>query len=94
MAANWRLWIMLRFARCRDGGAYEAGVDAPPPFFSQVFILKVVKAACFHTLLQVLILKVVMPRRMDRMQSSKRDSGEWRPRRENKKRQRDAGATV
>jgi hypothetical protein len=31
----------------------------PSPPFSQVFILKVVKALCFDTLLQVLILKVV-----------------------------------
>jgi hypothetical protein len=30
----------------------------PPPGFSQVFILKVVKVICFDTLLQVLILKV------------------------------------
>jgi len=32
---------------------------APPPVFSQVFILKVVKVLCFDTLLQVFILKVV-----------------------------------
>jgi hypothetical protein len=31
----------------------------PPPLFSQVFILKELKVVCFHTLLQVLILKVV-----------------------------------
>ena len=30
-----------------------------PPFFSQVFILKVVKVLCFDTLLQVLILNVL-----------------------------------
>src|SRR6266436_6973010 len=29
----------------------------PPPGFSQVFILKGLKVACFHTLLQVFILK-------------------------------------
>jgi hypothetical protein len=29
---------------------------APPPGFSQVFILKVVKVLCFDTLLQVFIL--------------------------------------
>jgi hypothetical protein len=32
---------------------------APSPYFSQVFILKVVKVLCFDTLLQVFILKVV-----------------------------------
>ena len=31
----------------------------PSPGFSQVFILKVLKVACFHTLLQVFILKLV-----------------------------------
>src|SRR5258708_13832643 len=31
----------------------------PPPGFSQVLILKVVKVLCFDTLLQVLILKAV-----------------------------------
>src|SRR6267142_2377810 len=31
----------------------------PPPYFSQVFILKGVKVLCFDTLLQVFILKVV-----------------------------------
>src|SRR5712671_3311899 len=31
----------------------------PPPGFSQVFILKVVKVLCFDTLLQVFILKAV-----------------------------------
>src|SRR5882762_3457259 len=34
-------------------------VKHPPPGFSQVFILKVLKVACFDTLLQVFILKVV-----------------------------------
>jgi len=33
--------------------------DPLPLGFSQVLILKVVKVLCFHTLLQVLILKVV-----------------------------------
>ena len=32
---------------------------APSPYFSQVFILKIVKVLCFDTLLQVFILKVV-----------------------------------
>jgi hypothetical protein len=31
----------------------------PPPVFSQVLILKVVKVVCFDTLLQVLILKTL-----------------------------------
>lgn len=31
------------------------------PGFSQVFILKVLKVVCFHTLLQVFILKVLTP---------------------------------
>ena len=31
----------------------------PPPFFSQVLILKVVKVLCFDALLQVLILNAV-----------------------------------
>src|SRR6266404_7037413 len=34
-----------------------AGLPTPPPVFSQVFILKVVKVLCFDTLLQVFILK-------------------------------------
>ena len=34
---------------------------APSPYFSQVFILKIVKVLCFDTLLQVFILKVVSP---------------------------------
>jgi len=33
--------------------------NPPPPCFSQVLILKVVKVLCFDTLLQVFILKVV-----------------------------------
>src|SRR5882762_7985537 len=33
--------------------------DPLPPGFSQVFILNVLKVACFHTLLQVFILKVL-----------------------------------
>jgi hypothetical protein len=37
----------------------------PPPYFSQVFILKVVKVLCFDTLLQVFILKVVTARPLD-----------------------------
>ena len=32
---------------------------APPPYFSQVFILKIVKVLCFDTDLQVFILKIV-----------------------------------
>ena len=32
---------------------------APPPYFSQVFILKTVKVLCFDTDLQVFILKIV-----------------------------------
>src|SRR5712671_1470210 len=36
----------------------STGLGAPPPpVFSQVFILKVVKVLCFDTLLQVFILK-------------------------------------
>ncbi len=40
------------------------GCDPLPPYFLQVFILKIVKVLCFDTLLQVLILKVVS-REMD-----------------------------
>src|SRR5712671_4154521 len=36
--------------------------DPLPPGFSQVFILNGLKVACFHTLLQVFILKVVSGR--------------------------------
>jgi hypothetical protein len=32
---------------------------APSPYFSQVFILKIVKVLCFDTDLQVFILKIV-----------------------------------
>src|SRR5712675_2188937 len=35
-------------------------IMAPPPYFSQVFILKGVKVLCFDTLLQVFILKVLI----------------------------------
>jgi coenzyme F420-reducing hydrogenase delta subunit len=36
-----------------------AAGGTPPPVFSQVFILKIVKVLCFDTLLQVFILKAL-----------------------------------
>ena len=45
----------------------------PPPVFSQVFILKVVKVLCFDTLLQVFILKVVMARARGRRAYGSKD---------------------
>ena len=40
-----------------ESGGKVAALHAPPGGFSQVFILNVLKVACFHTLLQVFILK-------------------------------------
>src|SRR6266403_2132521 len=46
-------------------GLYPLRGGPPPPYFSQVFILKLVKVLCFDTLLQVFILKVVTARPLD-----------------------------
>src|SRR5712692_7934737 len=49
---------MLPVHSVRDvPGPYQPGAHPPPPGFSQVLILKVVKVLCFDTLLQVFILK-------------------------------------
>src|SRR5260370_42442520 len=47
----------------RGSGSYSenCGAAPPSPCFSQVLILNVVNVLCFHTLLQVLILKDVRP---------------------------------
>src|SRR5437868_15308186 len=51
---------MLPVCTVRDvPGLYPWAPWPPPPGFSQVFILNVLKVACFHTLLQVFILKVL-----------------------------------
>src|SRR6266403_2816492 len=59
-------WLGRRLGAVFGGVALssKAGQDrrtpcAPPPGFSQVFILKGVKVFCFDTLLQVFILKVL-----------------------------------
>ncbi len=56
---------MLPVYSVRDvPGPYQLARYPPPPGFSQVLILKVVKVLCFDTLLQVLILNVVSEGRM------------------------------
>src|SRR5258708_2370275 len=47
-----------RWIGAKNGQLYPRG-GSPSPYFSQVFILKVVKVLCFDTLLQVFILKGV-----------------------------------
>ena len=71
--------------------------DPPPPGFSQVFILKELKVVCFHTLLQVLILKELTSHQnganevcLARARKQLRPAG---PRHRNQKRQQDAGVT-
>jgi hypothetical protein len=53
---------MLPVYSVRDvPGPYRVGNTPLPLGFSQVVILKLLKVVCFHTLLQVLILKDVRP---------------------------------
>ena len=52
----------LRSSRSYSGSRYVPfGGGAPPPYFSQVFILKLVKVLYFDTLSQVFILIGLRP---------------------------------
>jgi hypothetical protein len=64
-------WIVYR----KPGNGLKCAVPTPGGF-EKLFTLKVVKALCFHTLLQVLILKLVSGN--ERVQKRRNASGSWR----------------